>query len=153
MAENIDPSEIVYNDKKIDRNGYASTPALDPRDGGEWDILISLEKLQKYFSKPRGRALELGYIVKDHLLRPTAIFRGVRQIDDGEDDWLCYICRPGTAYNYQTGIVCPAWNGQVMTVYITGDRVLYSWSWTDCDDQNLPIGHEDRYGSRLSIGV
>ena len=85
-------------------------------------------------------------------MNPIAIFRGVRELDReiSEDDWLCYVARPKHAYDYVTGEKRPPWPGEVFLVFITDERVLYLWYWTNCDPckSDLPADYETRFLER-----
>jgi hypothetical protein len=87
--------------------------------------------------------------VREALLAPTAVFRGVRE--EGERDWLCYVSRPGRAYDYRTGEEVDGWEGQVFLIYVTDDRILYLWVWAqaDGDNPNLPVNYASRFEERL----
>ncbi len=141
-------------EKRKSRVHYAAVPALDPHDGGEWDLLISPKTLEWAASRGIGSAKELAYTVRWALLNPEVVFQGVRddepEID--EDGWLCYVSRPNFAYNLKTGqIVCPAWADEVFLIFVNDERVVYLWYWGKCDavDDHLPIDYEGRFRERV----
>jgi hypothetical protein len=96
-----------------------------------------------------GRARELAFTVPRALLNPVAIFRGVRE--EGEPEWLCYVSRPGQAYNYRTRDVCQAWPGEVFLIFVNDDRIIYDWRWekADSSDPNLPENYGVRFDGRV----
>jgi hypothetical protein len=96
-----------------------------------------------------GTAMELADTVRWALLHPRAIFRGIRDLDRdvSEDNWLCYVAVPGHAYDRKTGKRRPAWPNEVFMVFVTDERVIYNWYWTECDGQqsHLPADYETRF--------
>jgi hypothetical protein len=139
--------------KEKRRRGYSSLDAIDPNDGGKWQVLLSDDKMDWVASQGRGAALELADTVRWSLIHPRAIFRGIRDLerDIVEDQWLCYIACPQHAYDHKTGQKRGAWTGEVFMVFVTDDRVLYGWYWAECDqhDAHLPNDFEDRFRERL----
>lgn len=150
MAETA--SGATY-EKTKERRGYAAIPAIDPHDGGEWDVLISPQLLQQTQRRGMGRTKELADTVRWAVLHPTALFRGIRDIENeiDDDDWLCYVATPPTAYDYKTGDVRDGWSGQVLLVCVNDERVLFNWMWVDCDPENpkWPIDHKVRFREKV----
>lgn len=135
--------------KEKSRRGYSSTPSLDPHDGGKWTVLIPHRKMDWVQSRGMGAFSELAYTVRWALLNPCRLFRGVRDDEEDIDDdgWLCYVSRPNHAYNWKTHQKVAPWPDEVFLVYVTDERVVYSWLWVERDpnDANLPINFEDRF--------
>lgn len=147
------PLEIEYTKTKS-RRGYETVKALDPHDGGEWDLLVSHLTMDRTVKRGRGAVNELAHTVRTAILRPAAIFQGVRDLEReiSEDRWLCYVTRPNFAYNLKTGEkVIPAWDDEVFLVFVNDERVYYMSYWCKCDpiDTHLPFGHEDRFRERV----
>lgn len=142
MAESREPS------KQKRRRGYAAIPAIDPRDGGQWDVLVAHSRMDAIAKRGPGHARELAFAVPFVLLRPTAIFRGVREEDELE--WLCYCGTPQFAYDGATGETRAPWKNQVFLVFVTADRVVYNWRWEPCDPRrkDLPAGYALRFKER-----
>ncbi len=140
-------------DKKKQRRGYNTVEAIDPHDGGKWDVLLADDKVRWTARQGMGRAKELGYTVRGTLAAPAAIFRGIRfpDLDLEGDDWLCYVGKPKQAFNHRTGEAVPPWPNEVFLVFVTDERIVYHWSWYACDgaDARLPEGHEDRFTEKV----
>ena len=100
-----------------------------------------------------GHAKECAYTVPMILLRPTAIFQGLRE-DEDEDvrgtGWRCYCGVPEKAYR-PDGTERPPYPEQVFLVFVNEDRVAYNWRWesADPDDLDLPENHNARFKTRL----
>lgn len=139
--------------KAKSRTGYVSVKAIDPRDGGEWDLLISHEKMGWVAQQGEGAAKELGYTVRPALLTIRGIYRGVRDLEKGidEDDWLCYVATPSNAYDWKTGECRPAWKDEVLLIFVTDERVIYGWYWCKCDpqDKSRPFDHHIRFKEQV----
>jgi integrase len=67
--------------KEKQRRGYSSLEAIDPRDGGKWQVLLPDGKMDWVASQGRGAALELVDTVRWSLVHPRAVFRGIRDLD------------------------------------------------------------------------
>lgn len=147
------PLEKTYEKRKT-RRFYLPIIALDPHDGGDWDLLISPKTIQWAVDGGMGCAKELAETVRWGLANPNAVYLGVRdwEKDISEDDWYCYVATPPFAYNFQTGKpVRPAWENEVFLIYVNAERVYYLSYWAKCDptDGSLPLGHEDRFRERV----
>ena len=131
------------------RRGYASLEAIDPNDGGTWQVLLADGKMDHVAARGHGAAMELADTVRWTLLHPRAVFSGVRELDRGiaEDNWLCYVAKPGHAYDHKTGKRCPAWPNEVFMVFVTDERVVYNWYWSECDEQDSHLPAD--YGTRF----
>jgi hypothetical protein len=131
------------------RRGYSSLDAIDPNDGGKWQVLLPDGKMDYVASQGHGAAMELADTVRWTLLHPRAVFRGVRDLEAeiAEDDWLCYVGVPGHAYDHKTGMKRAAWPGEVFMVFVTDERVVYNWYWDECDprESHLPADYENRF--------
>lgn len=120
--------------KTKERRFYRNIRARDPHDLGEWEILISPDFYEYTQKRGMGKTREFVDIVRQAVLNPRKLFRGIRddEVDVDDDDWLCYVATPSHAYNYRTGDKCPVvWDKSVMLVYVTDERVLYNWYWAD----------------------
>jgi hypothetical protein len=140
-------------DKAKTRKGYAVVDAIDPHDGGTWNVLISPQFMEWVKRQGMGKTRELTDSVRWVLLNPAMLRRGLRDIerDIDDDGWLCYVATPPRAYDYKTGAQRPPWDGEVMIVCVTDEGVLYGWWWVqaDPDDPRLPIGHQQRFRERV----
>ena len=151
-------SERQWGEKRKERRFYRSVPALDPRDSEPWDLLLP----ESYLSRFNGRswaAYTLAYLVPEVLLHPTAIFMGVREDPTLDDNmWLCYVGKPSSYYT-QPGRpdegkpveTRPMPQNQVFLVFVTADRVIYTWRREECDHKHkdLPKGYKERYGKQI----
>lgn len=124
-------------------------PALNPSTGEQWTLLIRHKKLDETAKRGMGAARELAHTVRQVVLHPTAVFKGVRE--EVEEEWLCYVGTPETAYNYRTGDARPAWEGEVFLVFVNDDRIVYNWRWEKADSRyrDLPLNFEDRFDQRV----
>jgi hypothetical protein len=71
-------------------------PAVNP-EGGNWEIYVRNAAMDRAVKIGPGAVRELGFILPEAVLKPTAVFRGVR--DEGEAEWLCYVSRPSRSYD------------------------------------------------------
>lgn len=135
------------------RNGYGSVPIIDPNTGTARTGFISLDFTKQIAKDGLGRASEFAELIVHLLMRPHAVFQGLRldhpEID--EDDWFCYVATPTHAYDYRRNARRTAWLGQVVIIPVTSDWVVYNWYWVKSDpsDDRLPIDHQNRYEKRL----
>jgi hypothetical protein len=145
------PSAGEPKDKQ--RRGYSSLEAIDPNDGGRWQVLLPHGKMDYVASQGHGAVMELADTVRWALLHPRAVFRGVRELEReiAEDNWLCYVAVPGHAYDRKTGHKRPAWPGEVFMVFVTEERIVYNWYWSECDagESHLPSDYTDRFLERV----
>lgn len=118
--------------------------AINPFDGTTWQLFVRNRKVQETARKGMGAARELAFTVLEAVQHPTAVYRGVTELDDGEDDWLCYVSLPARAYDYKTANTVKAWEGEVFLVFVDGDLIVRRWSWSEADSANprLPINHD-----------
>lgn len=135
------------------RRGYSSLDAVDPRDGKQWHVLLADSKMDWVAQQGEGRTRELAHTVRWSLMNPRAIFRGVRDDTHGmdEDEWLAYVATPPKAYDHKTGREVPPWPNEVFLVFVSEERVIYNWYWSECDryDSHLPEDYESRFDERL----
>jgi hypothetical protein len=136
------------------RRQYLDLMAIEPKDGTlTCKIQISFERMHAVASRSMGHAQECGVIVPMILLRPTAIFEGLRR-DEDEDrwgyGWRCYCGVPERRFR-PDGTSAPPYLGQVYLVFINDERVAYNWRWekADTDNHTLPVGYELRFKQRL----
>ncbi|MCE9555644.1 MAG: hypothetical protein K8T91_20025 [Planctomycetes bacterium] len=146
-------SGIAEYAKEKQRQGYSSVKAVDPHDGKQWDVLISGKTIARAAGSGSGCAKELAYTVRCALLDIRHLYRGVRDIDRqiDEDKWLCYIATPSHAYDYKTGEQVPAWRNEVFLVYVTDERVVYTWGWVTADPNNphIPEDCDTRFREKV----
>jgi hypothetical protein len=142
----------VYSKTK-ERRGYATLQAVDPHDGGQWDVLLSHDQMDWIAANGKGAARELADTVRWSLLNIRHLYRGVRDDDRDVDDdgWLCYVATPEHAYNWKSGEKVRSWPHQVFLVYVTDERVVYHWRWDDCseDDPHLPVDYLKRFRDKV----
>lgn len=97
--------------------------------------------------------MELADTVRWTLVNPSAIFRGIRDLekDIAEDDGICYVSVPKHAYNHRTGEKCPRWKGEVFLVFVSDERVVFNWYWYAADEREprLPGDYKDRFFERV----
>lgn len=135
------------------RRQYLQFDAIDPADGKPCKVQISFARVQTVAGRSLGHASECGYIVPAILVKPTAIFEGLRQ-DDDEDKhgvgWRCYCGAPDCSYR-QDGTKAQPYPGQVFLVFVNDEKVAYNWRWekADEDDVRLPINYLSRFKRRL----
>lgn len=107
------------------------------------------------FAQQAGRpwaASTLAYNVPEILRSPAAIFVGIREGEElDEQCWLAYTGKTTVRYMSQNQAVpCPP--NRVFLVYLTAERIVYTWRWekVDPDGSGLPIGYaKGRY--RLKV--
>jgi hypothetical protein len=126
--------------------------AFNPHMRGTWTLYVRMRKIQQTAFKGRGAALELAYTVLDALQHPLAVFRGVTEIDDGDEGWLYYVSAPARAYDWKTENTVAAWEGEVFLAFVDEELIVRQWHWTDADPESarLPANHEKgRFRERL----
>ena len=127
--------------------------AIDPKDGTRFDALIPHFRIQWARTMGEGAIRELAYSVQQVLLRPHAVFEGVRR--DADDDsgategWLCYIGTPEPRYEYRTGQERSR-GRRVMLVYLNDERTVYLHRWEEESEEHegLPKDMKDRFRRR-----
>ena len=126
--------------------------ALDPNDGKLWDLVISEKRAIRAASRSKGALLELRHSVAQVLREPTAIFIGVRDLENdiSEDDWLCYCGIPRGTF-HRDGSPRDSYCGETLLVYVNQDRRIYHWFWTEAapSSNGLPSDHESRFRKHL----
>jgi hypothetical protein len=143
---------VAYS-KELKRRGYATVSAIDPNDGGHWDLLIADSKQDWVASQGMGAAKELAFTVRWSLLNIRALYRGIRDVDRDidEDAWLCYVANPPHAYDHRSHRQVATWPGEVFTVFATDEREVYGWYWCKCDlgDRHIPHDHSTRFREKV----
>ncbi len=144
-----DTSSGATYEKTKKRRGFSSIQAIDPHDGGRWDVLVPDDWMDWIAKDGPGRARELAFVLPWILLHPHKIFRGIRDLerDLDEDEWLCYVAIPGKAFDYKTGAERCPWPNEVVLVCVTDERVVYNWLWVAADPENprLPVDWRTRF--------
>jgi hypothetical protein len=130
------------------RRGYRPVTALDPNASGVVQYLVSEEKMTVVCGRGMGAAKDIAYSLREVLIDPTAIFRGVRE--EGEKNWLCYVGIPKHSYA-NDGATRPPRQGRVFLVYVNDEGVVYHWRWDQCcaEDSRLPDNHQNRFDERV----
>lgn len=126
--------------------------AVDPYTGKPWKLYVRNRKVEQTALKGMGAARELAFTVLNAVQKPTAVFKGVRDSDDGDEDWLIYVSNPAFAYDHQTGNQVRAWKGEVFLVFVDEDRIIRRWFWDEADHMNpkLPVNHDkERFVEKL----
>jgi hypothetical protein len=82
---------------------YEYLDAVNPVDGSKFIVKISYERMQNVARRGKGHVLEMAYVLPEVLIKPKAIFAGLRRDEDepkerGSLGWLCYVGRPSVAY-------------------------------------------------------
>ena len=150
--ETVSPasSGCSWGPKAKTRRFYADIDARDPHDGKTWTVLLLEAKFKQQAGRPWA-AKTLAYNVPETLACPHAVFVGIREGEDlDEQCWLAYVGRPSRRYLTHADVPCP--ENKVFVVYLTAERVVYSWRWekVDPDGAGLPIGYADgRYRLRV----
>lgn len=124
-------------------------PAFNPIDCQQWTVSVPTAHIELIWRKGMGQSRELAELVPPVLLRPIAVFRGLRDRESAEG--LCYVGVPSRAYNYSTGQRLPPWPGEVYLVFVNGARAVYTERWEKCapDNPELPEGYGSRFVERL----
>ena len=88
----------------------------------------------------------LARIVEPLLLKPTAIFEGLRP---GQQKGLCYVGAP--EFSWSSGKAAPPHKGKVFIVCANAEGYIYEWRWdvADPDNGNLPEDHGTRFATRI----
>lgn len=145
-----DPKSKLVTEKKLpSRRGALAVPAIDPRDGAEWELRIWKDLLETKAKIYPWEPLVFQHCVMHILKYPTAIFRGVRS-EDTQDTLLCYCGLPPNTYA-DRGVRKPAREGFLFVVYVNEHREIYNWRWEKCDadSAHLPLDYKTRYGEKV----
>jgi len=137
------------------RRGAILLDAVDPETGGLSKIQISHRRMQAVARRGLAQASECALIMPAILLRPTAVFEGIRTDEDdnaseGGAGWRCYCGIPANSYRAD-GSAGPSYQGKVYLIFVNDERVAYNWRWEKCDpeDPRLPIDHATRFKRRI----
>jgi hypothetical protein len=137
-------SQLVLDKRLPPRRGYEVRPAIDPHDGGQWDIRFNIEELARRRISSRGRLLEIAHVATEVLLFPAAIFQGLR--GEREESWICYSGKPTKAYRSDGSQRAPN-PSEVHLVFVNAERVAYDYRWEhmDMDYPGRPVGWRTRF--------
>lgn len=145
-----------------DRPGFVTLDALDPRDGGTWNLLLSRVKMDEVTKDGMGAIHEMAHTVRFALESPFAVFQGVRAMPgDGRgeaegldldvNDWICYVAMPNERYDLRTGNIrstsLDRRRPRTFAVYVTSRRVVYWWNWLKAKAVDCPL--PDDYVTRF----
>lgn len=127
----------LETNKKLRRGRDGILEALDPMNGGLWDLRVTTAFLDRCCRLSDGERKTLAYTVPHACTHPTRIYQGVR--DEGEHEWLCYCAQPTQRYRKMGGMV-ESEDDEVFLVYVNQDRRIYSFAWerTDYPNSGLP---------------
>jgi hypothetical protein len=139
---------LAKSEQKLPRDCHG-LDAIDPFTGKKWQIYLRDATMDRAVKIGPGALKELGFTLREEVQIPKAVFQGVRE--EGEPNWLCYVCRPDKAYNYRTGDRCRAWPGQVFIVVVDDDLIIRRALWVKADPNmpDLPENHDTRFDKRL----
>lgn len=130
-------------------------PAIDPRDGKRFEVLIPHHRIQWAHRCGIGAIYEMAEIVPSVLLEPQRIFEGLR-IDDDEDrvsesdGWLGYSASRPHGFHYETGEQIKK-HERVLLVFVNKDLTAYNWRWEaeDPDEPGAPTGWRKRFKRKV----
>ena len=147
-----------WGDKRKKRKHYYTFPALDPRDLGQWDVLFRQDRVSNTNGRPWATST-LAYLVPEVLQAPSAVYVGIRDSEFANDCWLCYVGNLNRAFRPSHAIgdipqgceECLPGKDEVFTVYLTHERILYSWRWEkkDPSDNMAPNDASNRFVERI----
>lgn len=133
---------------------YEYVDAVNPNDGSKFTVKISCERMQIVARRGKGHIYEMAYVLPEVLIKPKAIFAGLRRDEDepkksNSFGSLCYVGRPSVAYRSNGQRVEP-WPGQVYLVFVSDENVAYNWRWEKADskDLNMPKEFDKRFKRR-----
>ena len=131
-----------------ERRGYVKATAVDPFDGGAWDVRISNDRMDYIARRSLGQVKDMAFVLPHVLTCPTCIFQGNRE--DGESEWLCYCGVPPRAFDQHGREILPP-EGMVFLVFLNAERVAYTWRWECCDSEKstFPQEHEQRFDRQV----
>ncbi len=138
------PSQLTVEKQLPSRRGFEVRPAIDPHDGGQWDIRLNMEEIARRRITSRGRLLEIAHVATEILLHPSAIFQGLR--GEKEESWICYSGQPTKAFHTE-GTRRNPYPGQTYLVFVNSERVAYDYRWegADPDFPGRPAGWRTRF--------
>jgi hypothetical protein len=126
---------------------------IDPLTGKLRPIQLDFDKLKHLPRKGAGKVKEAGFVVREVLEKPIAVFRGLKRDTDEPRlgaGWLCYVGRPGCCFEDDGRSVPPPQN-RVFLVFVTDQWIAYNWYWHSADihEPDLPEGYGDRFQEKL----
>ena len=126
---------------------------LDPFTRKKRAIQLSYEKLRSLPDRGPGKVKEAGFIVKEVLAAPGAIFQGLTEDTDEPKrgtGWLCYVGRPASCFEDEGRSIPPPAN-RVFLVFVNDEWVDYNWycCQTDAREPRLPENYASRFLTRL----
>lgn len=129
-------STTLLVSKKPNPRGDGILSALDPTDGGEWDLRVSVVFMERCRGISHGELLTLAKTVPHACSQPTRIYQGVRSEAEGE--WLCYCAQPPVRFT-KTGNEVPPNDDDIFLVFVNSDRRIYSFQWEKTPHSNSGI--------------
>jgi hypothetical protein len=132
---------------------------VDPTNGKPTQVFLTRRRLEFVAKRGAYAILEAKHTVAEVLLKPSAVFEGIRC--DGDEDrdpqsncegWRCYCGKPKLGYfTARDGRPTTAKPGEVFLVFVNGEHVAYNWRWeaTDPTNLDLPKDSEGRFKRRL----
>lgn len=129
---------------------YVRLDAVNPADGTIWQLYLSNRRID-YTSKEGMPATKtLGFIVPQVLMKPTAVFGGLRT--EGVDGGFCYVGIPDRSFPFsRDGNPADPYRGKVFCVLVDDEKKILRWSWRPCDDvdKGLPANYGTGFKKRL----
>ncbi|ODS31207.1 MAG: hypothetical protein SCARUB_03678 [Candidatus Scalindua rubra] len=133
---------------------YVHLDAINPIDGKKFSVKVNRKRMQIVARRGKGHVYEMAYVLPEVLMKPKAIFEGLR-IDEEEpkDDiigWHCYVGKPSKAFR-SNGQQMEAWPDQVYLVFVNEENVVYNWRWEKADsrDLDMPKEYDKRFRKRV----
>jgi len=127
------------------RAGYSTLQAINPHSGVVWEVFLSQLQQAKTAKLGMGKTKELAYLVPETLMKPQAVFIGLR--DEG-DEGLCYVGSPSCSYRGTDGKQADPWVGQVYLVFVNKDKVVFSWRW-ERGVNGMPENYDKRFSKQV----
>jgi|GEM_PF-2742757 hypothetical protein len=101
-----------------------STPAISPIDGRKFDVLVPGYRIRRACELGEFAKIELLRIVPEVLLKPKAIYAGVKKLND--EKALAFVGQPEFVYE-AGGEPFGPWTGpaiEAIVVLVSGDHIL-----------------------------
>ena len=95
--------------------------------GVNWEFFLTKDRFEHAKRVSHGQVLELAYNVRHVMQDKNAfVFQGIRA--DGHKEGLSYIGYPPRRYDEHGNVLTPK-EGEMFFVFVTEERIIYTWRW------------------------
>lgn len=129
-------TSTLLAEKTPNPRGDGVFDALDPQDGGVWNLRVTPKFLERCRRVSNGELKTLAETVPHCCQSPTRIYQGIRE--EHEHEWLCYCAQP-THYFTEHGAKKETQDDDIFLVFVNGDRRVFGFAWEKSESPNSGI--------------